>query len=665
MAGGAAGPARVLLVLMVRNEAKIISRCLETTGPDVDAVLLADTGSDDATVELAQRSCAELGKPLRVVEHEWQDFGHNRTLSFRAAVEYARSLDWDLSATWAFVQDPDMVWRPKQPVRAWLSREPRQDCYLVQQTNVGMAYENLRLLRLSLPWTSVGVTHEYWHCPGASVARVLPEVGDFDDLGDGGCKADKFERDARLLEQALEAEPTNLRYLFYLAQTYFYLQRWDDAARCYARRAEQPVAPADEEVWYSTYRVATCRFQQDDAVEGEYWALKAAKANPDRAEPLMLLVEYFRLRAQWFKAWHYLLQAEAVPAQPSKQYLFYELEANGHRKAFERSVLSYYVSPDMGAGLDLCLAYAGPAPHEARALLNAAVYAQQTPARLWGRLDFPTPEGFVSSSVAVAADGTLNVRAVDYHIEENGAYTLRDGQFVRTRNFRAAWDAEALRWNGWDEVAAATGLPARADARILGLEDVRLSAGGAWTATTVEFSYCEANRMVWGEAYPPAGRCLVLRPPQGETPCEKNWLPVADRRVVYGWHPLAVGVVPPKGDRLILVAEHETPAWFRHLRGSAPPVELEDGLWTLTHLVVPTAPRIYLHCWVVLDKLTLRPLRVGRPFWFKHRGIEYCLGARAAEGGRSLQCFVSAWDRESWLCVLDVEELRRGLRDVS
>jgi len=122
--------------------------------------------------------------------------------------------------------------------------------------------------------------------------------------------------------------------------------------------------------------------------------------------------------------------------------------------------------------------------------------------------------------------------------------------------------------------------------------------------------------------------------------------------------------VPPQGDRLIIIAEYETPAWFRHLRGSAPPVELEDGLWTLTHIVAPTAPRTYLHCWVVLDKVTLKPLKASRPFWFKHRGIEYCLGVCVAAGGKSLHCFVSVWDRETWMCALDVTDLRRGLRDI-
>ena len=645
---------RVVLLLMVRNESRIIQRCLEAAASDVDAVLLADTGSEDDTIALAEACCERLEKPLHVVHHEWRDFGHNRTLSLEAAVEYARSLGWDLDASWAFAQDPDMVWRPKKPVRTWLD-ETRLDSYLLRQTNVGMEYENLRLLRLSRPWRSLGVTHEHWDCDGASLARCSPDLGSFDDLGDGGCKADKFERDERLLLDGLTSDPTNTRYFFYLAQTYWYMKRYAEAAEWYVRRIAKPLGLDDEEVWYSTYRVAHCHVLLEDLVEGEHWAQKAARSNPGRAEALMLLVEAFRVKEHWFKAWHYLLLAEAVPPA-TKPYLFYELEAHGHRRAFEKSVLSFYVRPDRRAeGLDLCMAYEGPAPFEARVLVNACIYAEPARALLWGQLHFPAPEAFVASSVAVSR-GVLNVRTVDYRIRADGSYELRDG-LVRTRNFKSSWDDEALRWTGFEEVV---GVPGRAEAVIKGLEDVRL-CGSNWTATTVEHSYCSVNRMCWGDAYPHMS-FTVLKPPAGETACEKNWLPLENRRVIYGWHPLIVGQVPLEGDKLVVVAEHATPAWFRHLRGSAPPVELDDGLWVLTHFVAPTAPRVYLHVWVVLEKGTLKPLKASRPFWFRHRGIEYCLGVCSSREGKELQCFVSIWDREAWVCKLDVEALRTGIR---
>ena len=37
------------------------------------------------------------------------------------------------------------------------------------------------------------------------------------DIGDGGAKHDKFERDIRLLLDGIKEEPNNVRYYFYLA----------------------------------------------------------------------------------------------------------------------------------------------------------------------------------------------------------------------------------------------------------------------------------------------------------------------------------------------------------------------------------------------------------------------------------------------------------------
>ena len=77
-------------VFMVKQEAKIIERCLAAAAPFVDAFLVTDTGSSDETVALAEAYCAAAGSLLRVAHHAWRNFGHNRTLSFEAARAYAR-----------------------------------------------------------------------------------------------------------------------------------------------------------------------------------------------------------------------------------------------------------------------------------------------------------------------------------------------------------------------------------------------------------------------------------------------------------------------------------------------------------------------------------------------------------------------------------------------
>lgn len=74
----------ILLTLMVKNEGKILQRCLEAGSRHADAVIVCDTGSTDNTREIAENF---TDRPTKVVQHEWKNFGHNRSLSFASAYQ--------------------------------------------------------------------------------------------------------------------------------------------------------------------------------------------------------------------------------------------------------------------------------------------------------------------------------------------------------------------------------------------------------------------------------------------------------------------------------------------------------------------------------------------------------------------------------------------------
>ena len=86
---------KLMLVLMVRNESAILERCVLAARPFVDEVLVADTGSEDSTRDIARA----LG--AKVVEDTWRNFGWNRTLSLKAARTWAGELGWDLEKSYA------------------------------------------------------------------------------------------------------------------------------------------------------------------------------------------------------------------------------------------------------------------------------------------------------------------------------------------------------------------------------------------------------------------------------------------------------------------------------------------------------------------------------------------------------------------------------------
>jgi len=274
---------RFVLILMVKNESRILRRCLDALVGTVDAFCIHDTGSTDTTRDIAQEFLQD--HPGSLTTSEWKTFGFNRTKSFEAARDCVQSLGWDLKQTYGLLLDADMVFVPGK-----LKTHPLTELgYTLVQVAGNLEYPNTRIIRMDHPWVCRGVTHEYWDGPSSALPK---EVAWIDDRNDGGCKADKFERDARLLETGLEEEPTNGRYMFYLAQTYHSLGRFKDSIAMYKKR----IATGGwfEEIWYSHYMIAQCYLSLKDPIRFESWMLRAVQSRPERAEALYKLTKYFR-----------------------------------------------------------------------------------------------------------------------------------------------------------------------------------------------------------------------------------------------------------------------------------------------------------------------------------------------------------------------------------
>lgn len=84
------------LVMIVKNEERTLEKCLRAAKPLVDHMIIADTGSDDATREIASRMGAQ------VLEFPWIG-------DFSAARNFALSHS---DADWNLVLDGDEILRP-------------------------------------------------------------------------------------------------------------------------------------------------------------------------------------------------------------------------------------------------------------------------------------------------------------------------------------------------------------------------------------------------------------------------------------------------------------------------------------------------------------------------------------------------------------------------
>lgn len=626
----------IALILMVKNESKILERCLKSVEGLVDAYCITDTGSADTTCDIAKEFLKTHEGCLTTCE--WKDFGTNRTISVQSAQTYLAKKGWDLKETYGLLLDADMEFEA-----GTLKDQTLGDVgYTIVQKAGTLVYPNCRLIRLDYPWTCKGVTHEYWDGPTKPLGQDICWI---DDRNDGGCKADKFERDARLLEKGLADEPDNVRYMFYLAQTYHSLGRWKDSIRLYKKRIHS--GGWYEEVWYSHYMIGQCYLSLGDPIRFEGWMLRAYAKNPRRAEPLYKLAKYFREKAEPIKAYHYAKLGSALPL--STESLFVETDVYTRLFDYEMTIVLFYLGLPKREGLRASLRYM-----LTHSDLSDVVY------RNMGFYTEPQGESFVNhpiprdamgldfhptSTSLVEVNGKTyhNVRFVNYAINQtNGGYSMKEGGYsdthkVRTRN--CLWDGE--RAIPMDETSNT--LPRR-DARILGLEDVRVyRSGGGVKFVAVSSEHSESIRIVHGTYDMDRKRlsdCRVLDSPTNAS-CEKNWIPIHDDpRIIYRWYPFETYTIDDS--KMVLKDQYPTPWFFQHVRGSAVPVRMGDELWALAHCVEYSTPRKYFHFFVSLDPVSLRPKAITLPFVFQAQGIEYCIGVQSM--GSYLTCIFSSWD---------------------
>ena len=601
---------------MVKNESRILRRCLESVADVVDAFCITDTGSTDSTVEIANEFLKTRNGV--VATSEWKNFGHNRTASFQVARDFVRdTLKWTLSETYGLLIDADM-----QFIAGSLKEKPLGALgYTVVQKAGSLEYPNCRLVRMDHEWVCKGVTHEYW--VGAAIA--LPGSDCYiQDHNDGGCKSDKFERDARLLEEGLVEEPTKVRSMFYLAQTSNSLGRYTDAIRLYKRRIG--AGGWFEEVWYSHYMIAQCHHALKNFVKFEAWMLRAHAYRPQRAESLYKLTKHFREHAQHYKAYQYLEQGSAISVPDDS--LFIEKDVYDYRFDYERSILDFYVREDKQHGLRSSMRYLMKTHVLQQSVLSNLVFYAR-PLGTITPLTLPRPFGsmFRPSAISLREYPYANVRYINYWMEA-GDYKTPPGDCVRTENaFVNLETGEVLA-----KMNDASILLPRREVAVKGLEDIRLYGDTRFVATVQE--YAEGVQQLEGVYDVSTGTYTdvsLLPSPTGRS-CEKNWLPIPGG-FVYDWSPFQViGSTP---------SSVPVPPFFSLLRGSAPPIQRKEEGWILAHFVDHTKPRRYYHCFVVVDK-TFRPRKVSLPFVFKSPGVEYCISVRWVDS--SLECYVSFED---------------------
>jgi tetratricopeptide (TPR) repeat protein len=698
---------------MVKNESAILRRLLESVRLSVQAAVICDTGSTDSTVAVAQgwllampTAAAEAGIPGAVYTYPFTNFGESRTESFRRCQSWVAEQGWPAAETWCLALDGDMVLEGIV-VPSDLNVDADVAGISLKQVNGGLVYGNLRLLRMSEGWVCRGSTHEAWVCPpGRRTTTLAAPV--IQDLNDGGSRADKFERDVRLLREDLVAAPDDARTLFYLGQTYKSMGRFEEAREVLLKRIE--VGGWDEETYIARVYLGDCS-DGDQAVTA--W-LAAWESRPARSEAALRLVRWYRKKprsqfiASMFLEKLFLTQfgeefASGVRVSEPLQTtdtLFVDTWGVAVGLWIEMGILGYYTGRRevTRLRLDEWDLTANVSWSDSNSVLgNFHWYQVLEGARQKVQMELPVSslpwsdeeEAYIwlpfNPSIRLESDGyTLNLRYANYSTE-NAATTMYRGMSgkVITRNCLIRIPGEEWRRPESVREVIVTGATERKDSHVLGVEDCRFIQGSVESeplmlGTSVSYTADGVNKMFMVVG---SGSAWTLSPmplPAGVAVdvCQKNWLGffhLGELLYIYAWDPYRVCDAGGKTRVSGAVSGSEATAYsLAGYRGSAAPVAWrsvafpdERYLCAVHKVYSGSEGRRYYQRFVTLGS-DLRPSRISCFLRMTTKKVEYWSGLCPSLGRRPglIESYWLAYgldDSQAWLAEIGAAEIEARL----
>ena len=437
----------ICLCMIVRDEAEVIERCLASVRGLIDRWVICDTGSGDDTRTLIEAALHDV--PGELHERTWVDFGHNRTELMTLAqgkADYLLLIDADMTVSF------DRARLAGLTADSYSLRHAEDPEYWIK-----------RLVRGDRSWRYVGATHEYITTDSVDRTERLDAIV-IHHHQDGGTRAEKFERDLRLLSREHERNPGDPRTVFYLAQTLRDLGRLDEAIHHYERRAG--LEGWEEEAFYSLYQVGALNARLARHPQAVEALLRAWNRAPRRAESLVLLAGLFRERGEYHLA--HLVAKRGLRIRMPVEGLFVERWVYEWGLLFEYSIAAYWVGQPREA-LETCdrlLALPQlPEAHRRQTIENRrycmrAMAARPATTSLTALRWRPPDDSSAARRTEGAGDGTITIIEGGHRLTHRG--TDADRAVIRQVFTERAYALDRLEaWPGLARYVRAGGAPAK------------------------------------------------------------------------------------------------------------------------------------------------------------------------------------------------------------
>jgi GR25 family glycosyltransferase involved in LPS biosynthesis len=333
----------ICLNMIVKNEAHVILETLNnlTSVISFDYWVISDTGSTDNTKEIIQTFFKEKNIPGELVEHEWKDFGYNRTKALECAFN---------KTDYLFVFDADDSIVGKLVIPKILVND-RYDFLF----GSGFTYLRPLLVNNRIKWKYVGVLHEYLSSEFVETYSVLN--GDYyihsGKTGDRNKDPDKYYKDAIVIQNAFEKEQDyglKTRYAFYCAQSYRDAGYTEETLQWYLKCVE--MNGWAQEKFFSCIMIGNIYKEKKDMNNAYKFWLKTVEYDSERMDGVIIASNNMVTSGNYIMC-NLLYNKYKNYKKNLKEKLFlFDYLYNGQFE-FDNSIAAFY-SNDLDGGYECC-----------------------------------------------------------------------------------------------------------------------------------------------------------------------------------------------------------------------------------------------------------------------------------------------------------------------
>lgn len=299
---------KLALSQIVKNEAHVIERMLNSIKSIVDCLVIVDTGSTDNTKEVINKWSQENSIPAFIYDKVFDNFENCRN--------YAMEMVKD-KAEYAFWLDAD---EQMEIDRNFNKNNLNKDIYMFNTYIGSMKYTRNECWKTDKPFRWYGPVHEFIICDQQNItSEVMPGITIKVQMDGGSWKgniADKYKKHAAILEDYIDNKDRNARWVFYTAQSYHdsatipdnraeNVERFRRSLKYYRERVER-FDGYEEERYYSQLRIGhIMKNLEMPWNETHQELLKAYSMDPLRGESIKIIIEHYLSCGEWNLAYLY------------------------------------------------------------------------------------------------------------------------------------------------------------------------------------------------------------------------------------------------------------------------------------------------------------------------------------------------------------------------